>query len=125
MFSVRRKVNNLSELWLSMKTNHSPQENKSGCEEVETTNAIFAALSHPSRRQILRALRLEGGRMTAGEIAHRFSCTWPTTTKHLHALESAGLVRVEKSGRERVYYLEADFLLEVTRKWLRWFEEGV
>ena len=91
----------------------------------EATDAVFAALSHPSRRQILLALRYEGGRMTAGDIAQRFSCTWPTTTKHLHVLESAGMVRVEKSGRERVYHLETDVLIGVTRKWLRWFEEGV
>ena len=108
-----------------MKTESDPTKSKEPPAEVETINAVFAALSHPSRRQILRALRVEGGRMTAGEIAHRFSCTWPTITKHLHILESAGLVRVEKSGRERVYYLETNLLLGVTRKWLRWFEEGV
>lgn len=39
--------------------------------------------------------------MTAGEIAERFSCTWPTTSRHLRVLESAGLVRVEKRGRAR------------------------
>lgn len=63
--------------------------------------------------------------MTAGEIASRFRCTWPTTTRHLHALASAGLVRVERNGRERVYILGSDVLHQVVRKWLRWFEEGV
>jgi DNA-binding transcriptional ArsR family regulator len=94
-------------------------------DDLEALDAVFAALSHPSRRQILLVLRFRGGRMTAGEIAERFSCTWPTTTRHLHVLESAGLVRVEKSGRERVYHLESDLLLQITRQWLRWFEEGI
>jgi len=94
-------------------------------EELETTSTVFAALAHPSRRQILLVLRFRGGKMTAGEIAQRFSCTWPTTTRHLQVLESAGLVRVEKSGRGRLYHLDTDLLLTVTRNWLRWFEEGV
>jgi DNA-binding transcriptional ArsR family regulator len=108
-----------------MNDESGPPKGKDTCEETEMANAVFAALSHPSRRQILQALRYQGGRMTAGDIAQRFSCSWPTTTKHLHILEAAGLVRVEKSGRERVYYLETGLLLDVTRKWLRWFEEGV
>ena len=83
--------------------------------------AVFGALAHPSRRQILLVLRFRGGRMTAGEIADRFSCRWPTTTRHLRQLESAGLVRVERQGRQRVYVLVAERLLAVTGEWLRWF----
>jgi DNA-binding transcriptional ArsR family regulator len=102
-----------------MESRHNPSE------ETERTHAVFAALAHVSRRQILMVLRFRGGRMTAGEIAQRFSCAWPTTTRHLQVLESAGLVRVERSGRERIYYLETEQLLRVTRDWLRWFEPGV
>lgn len=94
-------------------------------EELRSTDVVFAALAHRSRRQILLDLRSRGGKMTAGEIADAFSCAWPTTTRHLHVLESAGLVRVQKSGRERVYCLETRLLMKVTQKWLRWFEEGV
>lgn len=60
--------------------------------------------------------------MTAGEIARRFSCSWPTTTRHLRVLESAGLVKVERRGRERVYRLDTGRLLGVTGKWLSAFE---
>jgi len=83
--------------------------------------AVFGALAHPSRRQILLVLRFRGGRMTAGEIADRFSCRWPTTTRHLRQLELAGLVRVEPLGRQRVYVLVRERLLAVTGGWLRWF----
>ena len=93
--------------------------------ETETTSAIFSALSHSSRRQILLNLRVRGGSMTAGEIAQSLSCAWPTTTRHLQILESAGLVQVEKNGRGRIYTLDLELLKRVTLDWLRWFEEGV
>ena len=84
--------------------------------------AVFAALAHASRRQILLVLLFRGGEMRAGEIADRFACAWPTTTRHLRMLESAGLVRVEKRGRERVYRLDRERLQAVAGGWLEWFE---
>ncbi len=60
--------------------------------------------------------------MTAGDIAARFACSWPTTSRHLHVLEQAGLVAAQRRGRERVYRLRSDRLLSVTAGWLRWFE---
>ena len=84
---------------------------------------MFDALAHASRRQILLVLKFRGGEMTAGEIADRFACTWPTTTRHLRVLEHAGLVRVEKRGRERIYRLDSKRLLGVTGEWIRWFSE--
>lgn len=62
--------------------------------------------------------------MTAGEIADRFSCSWPTTTRHLRVLTDAGLVAVEQRGRERVYQLCDDRLRSVAGEWLRWFAAG-
>ena len=44
--------------------------------------------------------------MTSGEIAEQFSTVWSTTTRHLAVLRDAGLVSVEKRGRERVYRAE-------------------
>ena len=89
---------------------------------LEDWDAVFRALAHHSRRQILLILHFRGGRMTAGEIAKRFSCSWPTTTRHLRVLEEAGLVRVRKDGRERIYALDRERLLGRTAEWLRWFE---
>jgi DNA-binding transcriptional ArsR family regulator len=88
---------------------------------AEDLEAVFAALAHASRRQILLVLRFRGGEMTAGDIADRFACAWPTTTRHLRVLEGAGLVRVEKRGRQRVYRLDRRRLADVTGAWLRWF----
>ena len=62
--------------------------------------------------------------MSAGEIAERFGCSWPTTTRHLNILREAGLISVVKRGRERVYALEQERLREVIGEWLAWFTPG-
>ena len=85
---------------------------------------VFAALAHPSRRQILLTLKFRGGRMSAGEIAERFGCTWPTTSRHLSVLREAGLVSVRPRGRERDYVLETERLKEIVGDWLGWFDAG-
>ncbi|MGH0028277.1 MAG: ArsR/SmtB family transcription factor [Myxococcota bacterium] len=90
--------------------------------ELREVDAVFAALAHASRRHVLLVLHARGGEMSAGEIASRFACSWPTTTRHLKRLVEAGLVRVEKEGRERLYRLDADTLRRVAGGWLGSFD---
>ncbi len=94
--------------------------------ELADVEAVFAALAHASRRHVLLVLHFRGGEMTAGEIAERFECTWPTTTRHLGVLRDAGLVSVAKRGRQRVYRLERERLRGVAGDWLDHFrtEDG-
>lgn len=94
---------------------------RDGLAELDELERVFAALAHASRRQILGVLKARGGRAKAGDIARRFACSWPTTTRHLRVLEGAGLVRVEQEGRERWYVLEAKKLQRVAGGWLRHF----
>jgi DNA-binding transcriptional ArsR family regulator len=82
---------------------------------------VVAALSHPARRQILLTLHFRGGVAAAGELAKRFRHTWPTTTRHLRVLESAGLLRHEAQGRRRVYTLDRE-RLDLVKEWLAWFD---
>ncbi len=89
--------------------------------DIEETERVFDALAHESRRHILLTLHFRGGSMTAGEIADRFGCSWPTTTRHLKVLLDAGLVCVERKGRERVYRLERGRLKRVLGDWIKWF----
>jgi len=84
---------------------------------------VVTALAHPSRRQILLVVRFRGGEMTAGEIAERFSCAWPTVSRHLRVLERAGLLLHEKQGRTRVYRLNRE-KLDVLKDWLEWLDAG-
>jgi DNA-binding transcriptional ArsR family regulator len=83
--------------------------------------AIFTALAHPARRRILISLNFAGGEMSAGAIAGLFAHAWPTTTRHLQALEGAGLLRHERRGRTRVYTLDKA-RLTLARDWLGWFD---
>ncbi|HVZ99831.1 MAG TPA: metalloregulator ArsR/SmtB family transcription factor [Caulobacterales bacterium] len=87
---------------------------------LDTYEAAFTALAHPARRRILMTLNFEGGAMSAGEIAALFPHKWPTTTRHLGVLESAGLLRVEREGRQRIYHLDRR-RLALARDWLDWF----
>ena len=74
-----------------------------GERSVSVLAAVLNALSNDGRRQILHAIADRGGDMTSGEIAEQFSTAWSTTTRHLAVLQDAGLVSVEKRGREEFY----------------------
>ena len=76
-----------------------------------------------TRRSVLAVLFARGGGMTAGQIADRFKHSWPTTSRHLGVLESAGLIVVEKRGRERVYTLHAAGVRAAAR-WCGWAFEA-
>lgn len=73
------------------------------------------ALGDPTRREILQALRQ--GDLTAGDIAARFPMTAASVSHHLSVLKEAGLISVERDGRNLIYSLETtvfqDFLQEM------------
>jgi DNA-binding transcriptional ArsR family regulator len=93
-----------------------------GIADLEALEAVFGALAHQSRRTILLVLQARGGEMTSGDIAARFDCSWPTTTRHLRILADAGLVHVALRGRQHVYRLDRDRLRSVAGAWLARFE---
>jgi DNA-binding transcriptional ArsR family regulator len=88
--------------------------------QLDAYEAVFTALAHPTRRRILLTVYFQGGSMTAGEIANMFEHAWPTTTRHLQILESAGLLRHERLGRVRRYQIDCR-RLNLARDWLAWF----
>lgn len=83
------------------------------------SETVFSALAHPVRRQVV-ALLLDSER-TAGAIANEFEISRSAVSEHLGVLRHAGLVRETKSGRERIYALNAEPLAEL-RTWLEPFE---
>jgi DNA-binding transcriptional ArsR family regulator len=87
---------------------------------MDAYEAVFTALAHPARRRILLTMNFEGGAMSAGEIAEMFEHAWPTTTRHLNVLVSAGLIRQERQGRSRIYSIDHR-RLDLVRDWLQWF----
>jgi len=81
--------------------------------------AVFSALAHPVRRQVI-SLLLDSER-TAGAIADEFEISRSAVSEHLGILRRADLVRETKSGRERIYSLNSEPLAEL-RAWLAPFE---
>jgi len=77
----------------------------------------FQALADPTRRAVLDLLR--SGARPAGQIAAAFPVSRPAISKHLRQLRKASLVVESRSGRHRVYRLNAEPLKAVDA----WLEE--
>ena len=69
------------------------------------------ALSDPIRRQILDMLK--PGRLSAGEIAEKFTVSGAAVSKHLSVLKEADLIRDTREGKFIYYELNASVLEEV------------
>jgi DNA-binding transcriptional ArsR family regulator len=84
-----------------------------------SADRVFAALANPTRRDVLDLL-LSGPRPVQ-EIAERFDMARPSVSEHLKVLLEAGLVTEERQGRQRLYAVSAEPLLEL-RAWLSPYE---
>jgi DNA-binding transcriptional ArsR family regulator len=71
----------------------------------------YRALGDPTRREILRLLR--EGDTPAGELAGAFAISWPSVSRHLRVLETAGLVRSVRHGGRIIYSLQTSVLQDV------------
>jgi ArsR family transcriptional regulator len=71
----------------------------------------YRALGDPTRREILRLLR--EGDLPAGELAGQFEMSWPSVSRHLKVLESAGLVSSQRRGGNIIYSLETSVLEDI------------
>ena len=88
-------------------------------QQTARLDAVFQALSDPTRRAILH--RLAQGERSIGELASPFHMTFAGASKHIKALEKAGLVRRRIEGRTHVCRLNANRLAEA-HEWLRFYE---
>src|SRR6478672_4204896 len=82
------------------------------------TEAVFGALAHEARRHVVLLLAHHGPELPSGYLAGRLAHSWPTTTRHLHVLEAAGIVSVRRDGRNCIYRLEREHLRSVVDRWL-------
>lgn len=79
-------------------------------------DGVFHALSDPTRRAMLAALRT-GGR-SVGELAAPFEMSLAAASKHIRTLERAGLVRRTVRGRLHLCSLDPAPLIDAGR-WLQ------
>lgn len=84
---------------------------------------VFAALSDPTRREVLRSLA-QRPELTASRLAGELPITRQAVAKHLAALQKAGLVEPRREGRETKYTLTPaplvdamDWMAEVGAAW--------
>jgi DNA-binding transcriptional ArsR family regulator len=66
----------------------------------------FAVIADPTRRRILDTLR--DGAADVSTLVGRLGISQPLLSKHLSVLRDAGTVRVQVSGKRRVYHLAED-----------------
>ncbi len=80
---------------------------------------VLAAVADPTRRAIVDRLARGPARVT--DIAAPFAMSLNAVSKHVKVLESAGLVRRTRLGREHTLELNAGPLEEVSR-WAHRYE---
>jgi len=82
-------------------------------------DAIFAALSDPTRRAILS--RLADGQASVNEIAEPFNISQPAVSRHLKVLERAGLIERDVEEQRRPARLKAETMTAAV-DWLAEFK---
>jgi DNA-binding transcriptional ArsR family regulator len=82
-------------------------------------DSVFHALGDATRRQMLRDL--SSGERTVGQLAQPFAISLAAASKHIKALEKAGLIRREVRGRTHLCRL-APGPLASAHEWLTFYE---
>lgn len=82
---------------------------------------VFKAIADPTRRKIISLLVLSGA-STITAIASDFNSARQVVTKHIYILESAGLLSIQNSGREKYCKVQFEPLKEVF-EWVSFYEK--
>src|SRR6266446_3020099 len=82
-------------------------------------DSVFHALGDATRRHMLRDLA--GGERTVSQLAEPFSMSLAAASKHIKALEYAGLIRREVRGRTHFCRLNP-VPLASAHQWLGYYE---
>jgi DNA-binding transcriptional ArsR family regulator len=81
-------------------------------------DTIFHALGDATRRDMIR--RLADGPLSVGALAAPFSMSLAAASKHIRALENAGLVRRQIRGRTHLCTLEPGPMVRA-QQWLNFY----
>jgi DNA-binding transcriptional ArsR family regulator len=88
-------------------------------QSAERLDRVFHALTDPTRRHMLRTLAAR--ERTISELAAPFDMSLAAASKHVKALERAGLVRRTVQGRTHYCRLDPKPLAGAA-EWLRFYE---
>lgn len=81
---------------------------------------VFRAVSDPTRRRMLDLMRRR--ERSVAELARPFTISQPAVSQHLKVLRDAGVVRVRREGRLRIYRLDPRPLRDVYA-WAQYYEQ--
>jgi DNA-binding transcriptional ArsR family regulator len=84
--------------------------------EPEALDAVFHALAHPARRQLLDLVRAAPG-CNVNDVCRPFALSRIAVMKHLRVLEEAGLLISRKSGRSRELYFNVVPIQQIYERW--------
>ena len=90
--------------------------------EVTDDDLVFKALADPTRRFLLDMLLRRDGR-TLTEMESELEMTRFGVMKHLKVLEEAGLVVTQKSGREKLHFLNPVPIRLIHNRWIDKYTE--
>ena len=79
-------------------------------------DALFQALAHPVRREILDIVKATPG-ACVNDVCEHFSMSRIAVMKHLGLLEAADLIISEKSGRNRLLYFNIMPIQAIYERW--------
>lgn len=85
---------------------------RAATKELAEAAPVFAALGDATRLRLVARLS-HGGPLSIARLTEGAAVSRQAITKHLHALEDAGLVRSDRAGRERLWKLQPKRLTEV------------
>ncbi len=87
--------------------------------EALKLDMVFHALGDATRRRMLR--ELAGGERTVSQLAEPFAMSLAAASKHIKALENAGMLRRGVRGRTHLCRLDPGPLASA-QEWLRFYE---
>ncbi len=87
---------------------------------ADPLSKAFAALSDPTRRDIVARLTL--GDATVSELAAPYEVSLQAVSKHLKVLEDAGVVTRSRDAQRRPVHLEAE-IFDLMTKWLERYRQ--
>ena len=83
---------------------------------------IFKAIADPVRREIFHMLVLTTVALPINHISEKFDISRQGLTKHIKLLEGAGLVDIEKHGREQLCKANLEPLRDIS-SWIRVYDK--
>ena len=88
---------------------------------TDDLDAVFKALADQSRRHLLDRLRINDGQ-TLTALCEDLAMSRQAVTQHIAVLKAANLVIIIRKGREKLHYLNALPIQQISARWIERFE---